>query len=210
MIKHPLFKNLNRLKTESLLSTMNNGDVIVRPSSKGMDYLVISWRITNDIYQHVDVKEEEKENLWSLGKTLFINDEKFEDLDEILARHIEPMISYCNEAMMHPKYLPEISSKSEIEAHLRRERHDQPKRILYYITAIHDQPGRFLLSYLPHETPYHEVITVTPNGFRFRKAFYPGLNELLNYFKKEYMKKGLTPASSTSSQRPASQPLTAR
>lgn len=46
--------------------------------------LALTWRVAPGIYSHVDIKEEGKENAFSLGKTLFIGTEEFEDLDEII------------------------------------------------------------------------------------------------------------------------------
>ena len=59
-----------------------------RPSSQGADHLTVSWKVTDDppIIAHIDVKEENKENDFSLGQSLWIGDEAFEDLDEIIAR----------------------------------------------------------------------------------------------------------------------------
>ena len=61
---------------------------IIRPSSQGADHLTVSWKVTDQppIIAHIDVKEENKENDFSLGQSLLIGDEAFEDLDEIIAR----------------------------------------------------------------------------------------------------------------------------
>ena len=42
--------------------------------------------MTDEIYQHIDVREEGKTNAFSLGNSLWIATEEFEDLDEIIAR----------------------------------------------------------------------------------------------------------------------------
>lgn len=54
---------------------MDQGDVIIRPSSKGENHLTVTWKVSDGIYQHVDVREEGKENAFSLGATLWINSE---------------------------------------------------------------------------------------------------------------------------------------
>ena len=43
-------------------------------------------QVTDEIYQHIDVREEGKTNAFSLGNSLWIGTEEFEDLDEIIAR----------------------------------------------------------------------------------------------------------------------------
>lgn len=57
------------------METMDQGDVIIRPSSKGENHLTVTWKVNDGIYQHVDVREEGKENAFSLGSTLWINTE---------------------------------------------------------------------------------------------------------------------------------------
>ena len=58
-----------------MMETMDQGDVIIRPSSKGENHLTVTWKVSDGIYQHVDVREEGKENAFSLGATLWINSE---------------------------------------------------------------------------------------------------------------------------------------
>lgn len=94
--------------------------------------------MADGIYQHVDVREEGKENAFSLGHTLWINNEvswfccwgggravvevllteffggffdslqEFEDLDEITARYIQPMASFARDMLGH-KYFQECN-----------------------------------------------------------------------------------------------------
>ena len=48
---------------------------------------------TNNIMSHIEIQEEDKDNQFSLGKKLRIDDEEFEDLDEVIARYVDPMVS---------------------------------------------------------------------------------------------------------------------
>jgi len=75
---------------------MEQGDVIFRPSSKGEDHLTVTWKVTDGIYQHIDVKEKGKINAFSLGSSLWIGGEEYEDLDEIMARFINPVSRASN------------------------------------------------------------------------------------------------------------------
>ena len=59
------------------------GDVLIRPSSKGQDHLTVTWKVTDGIHQHIDVLEKNKINAFSLGQSLWIGNEEFEDLDEV-------------------------------------------------------------------------------------------------------------------------------
>ena len=53
------------------------------------------------VYQHIDVREEGKENAFSLGRSLWIGNEEFEDLDEIIARHINPMANHVRDLLAY-------------------------------------------------------------------------------------------------------------
>lgn len=75
VIAHPSFHNINFKQAEKMMETMDQGDVIIRPSSKGENHLTVTWKVSDGIYQHVDVREEGKENAFSLGATLWINSE---------------------------------------------------------------------------------------------------------------------------------------
>lgn len=75
VIAHPSFHNISFKQAEKMMETMDQGDVIIRPSSKGENHLTVTWKVNDGIYQHVDVREEGKENAFSLGATLWINTE---------------------------------------------------------------------------------------------------------------------------------------
>ena len=75
VIAHPSFHNINFKQAEKMMESMDQGDVIIRPSSKGENHLTVTWKVADCIYQHIDVCEEGKENAFSLGHTLWINNE---------------------------------------------------------------------------------------------------------------------------------------
>lgn len=64
----------------------------------------MSWKVDDGIVQHIDVREREKTNSFSLGKLLLIGEEEFEDLDEIVARHVQPMVSLVRDIMTYRYY----------------------------------------------------------------------------------------------------------
>ena len=75
VVAHPSFRNIDYLTCEKELEGMEQGEVIIRPSSKGVDHLTVSWKVGEGVVQHVDVKEEGKVNSFSLGRSLWINNE---------------------------------------------------------------------------------------------------------------------------------------
>ncbi|KAG7253889.1 hypothetical protein CRUP_029382 [Coryphaenoides rupestris] len=73
-------EDTERRSSRPIRNSGAQGDLIIRPSSKGENHLTVTWKVTQGIYQHIDVREEGKENAFSLGHTLWINAEKMEEV----------------------------------------------------------------------------------------------------------------------------------
>lgn len=97
---------MNSKEAEDYLSGKGTGEIVIRPSSKDKDTLIITWAfqvvviclsvicIQENWYKHIEVKEENKASGGdTLGQSLYISGESecFSDLDEISARFIAPM-----------------------------------------------------------------------------------------------------------------------
>ncbi|XP_073421622.1 transcription elongation factor SPT6 [Dendrobates tinctorius] len=211
VIAHPSFHNINFKQAEKMMETMDQGDVIIRPSSKGENHLTVTWKVSEGIYQHVDVREEGKENAFSLGSTLWINTEEFEDLDEIIARFVQPMASFARDLINHKYYQDcNCGDKKKLEELLIKTKKEKPTFIPYYISASKELPGKFLLGYQPRAKPKVEFVTVTPEGFRYRGHVFPTVNGLFRWFKDHYQDPvpGITPSSSSRTRTPASMSAT--
>jgi transcription elongation factor SPT6 len=53
VIKHPNFHNFNATQAENYLDKQQRGDVVIRPSSKGVDHLAVTWKVEDKLYQHI-------------------------------------------------------------------------------------------------------------------------------------------------------------
>lgn len=53
VVKHPNFHNFRASEAENFLSTQQRGDVVIRPSSKGLDHLAVTWKVDDGLYQHL-------------------------------------------------------------------------------------------------------------------------------------------------------------
>ncbi len=105
VVKHPNFKPYNGLQAEEFLGSQAPGEVIIRPSSKGNDHLAITWKVADNVYQHLDVLEMQKENEFSVGKLLRIGGKyTYSDLDELIVDHVKAMARKVDEMMRHDKY----------------------------------------------------------------------------------------------------------
>lgn len=113
VIKHPLFRPFNATQAEEYLGSQAPGDVVIRPSSKGNDHLCVTWKVADGIYQHIDVLELQKENEFTVGRTLRIGGKyTYSDLDELIVDHVKAMARKVDELMQSDKY--QKLSKSEL------------------------------------------------------------------------------------------------
>lgn len=187
IIVHPAFHNKSYGEAVKIMANMDQGEVIIRPSSKGSDHLTVTWKVADDIYQHIDVREEGKENAFSLGQSLWIGNEEFEDLDEIIARHVTPMAAYARDLLGYKYYRDSAGGmKDKMEELLKEEKKKNAGKIHYFLSASKNYPGKFLLSYLPRGKIRHEYVSVTPEGFRFRQQVFESVNSLLKWFKEHF------------------------
>ncbi|KRZ60152.1 Transcription elongation factor SPT6, partial [Trichinella nativa] len=188
VIAHPSFRNCTCSEAEELLDQMDEGDAIIRPSSKGADFLTLTWKVCDGIYQHVSIREENKENSFTLGRSLIIGSEVYEDLDEILARFVHPVAMSVREVLTYKYYRDSNGGDTQIlENFLVEEKQKNGgNKIPYSLSACKDYPGKFLLSYLPNTHVRHEYFTALPDGFRFRGRVFNNLNNLLAWFKQHF------------------------
>ena len=193
VIAHPHFKNVGYAQAVEMLKEADIGDAIIRPSSKGNDHLTVTWKVGPGCYQHVDVLEEKKANSFSLGKKLVIEGEDYEDLDEILARFISPMVALVREVMSNKyfKTLEELEMNEDIkielvERYLLDERQKQPNKIPYVFLQCINLPCKFMLAYMIRHKVRCEYLTVTSEGYRFRQKIFRSFNELVSWFKQHF------------------------
>lgn len=112
VIKHPLFRPFNSLQAVEFLGSQSRGDVVIRPSSKGPDHLAVTWKVSDGIFQHIDVLELDKENEFSVGKILKVGGRyTYSDLDDLIFNHIKALSKKVDEMMLNEKF--QEGSKAE-------------------------------------------------------------------------------------------------
>ncbi|XP_031780062.1 transcription elongation factor SPT6-like [Nasonia vitripennis] len=201
LIVHPAFRNATYAEAEELLKTMSQGEAIIRPSSKGDNHLTVTWKVTDDVHQHIDVLEERKEQPYALGRTLRIGHEEFDDLDEILARHVDSMAASVRELISFRReyYVPRVMGLKEKAEEILRDRQSRDASKTHYILSpSKSHPGKFLLSYLPRTRCAHEYIAVVSKGFQFRGYTFTRFSELMGWFKKHFNDRHYSAAASSS------------
>ena len=105
IFKHPLFKPFNSAQAQEYLGSQSRGDVVIRPSSKGLDHLAVTWKVSDNIYQHIDVLELGKSSQIASGTMFKIGGRyNYSDLDELIVNHVKAMAKKVDEMMTHDKY----------------------------------------------------------------------------------------------------------
>ncbi|KAI9470095.1 MAG: SH2 domain-containing protein [Benjaminiella poitrasii] len=186
VIKHPLFRPFNHIEAEDYLSTRQRGDIVIRPSSHGYDHIAITWKVDEDIYQHVDVVEVKNKNDPHAPARLKIGHYTFEDLDELIVTYIEAVARKVEELMAHPKYRP--GGIRALNEHLTAQTQANPKMSAYGFCQS-EKPGYFDLGFKVsiRSPPMRWVVRVLPDGYRLRDVSYPQVDDLINGFKHHIM-----------------------
>eukprot|EP01018_Ginkgo_biloba_P029203 Gb_29261 [translate_table: standard] len=187
MIVHPRFQNISVDEAVEALSDKDAGESIIRPSSRGPSYLTLTLKVYDGVYAHKDIVEGGKDHrdftsFLRLGKTLSIGEDTFEDLDEVIDRYVDPLVSNLKAMLAYRKF--RRGSKGEVDDVLRKEKLENPSRILYYFCVSHEHPGAFMLSYIRSTNPHHEYVGLYPKGFKFRKRMFDNLDKLVAYFQR--------------------------
>ncbi|KAI9849087.1 MAG: Transcription elongation factor spt6 [Sclerophora amabilis] len=184
VIKHPLFRNFNSLQAEEYLGSQARGDAVIRPSSKGPDHIAITWKVSDNVYQHLDVLELDKENEFSVGRTLKIGGRyTYSDLDELIVNHVKAMARKVDEITLHEKF--QGGSKSDTERWLTTYTEANPKRSVYAFCIDPKHPGYFFLCFKAgqHAMLATWSVKIIPQAFELRNNAYPDMRALCNGFK---------------------------
>jgi transcription elongation factor SPT6 len=104
VVNHPLFFSFNAAQAEEYLGSKELGEVVIRPSSKGFDHLAVTWKVSDNAFQHIDVLEMNKASEYSLGKQLRIEKAVYSDLDELIVNHVEAMAKKVTEIMKDDRF----------------------------------------------------------------------------------------------------------
>ncbi|GJR37279.1 transcription elongation factor SPT6 [Tanacetum coccineum] len=148
MIVHPRFQNITADEAMEMLSDKEPGESIIRPSSRGTSYLTLTLKIYKDVYAHKDIIEDGKENkgpgMLRLGKTLKIGEDVFEDLDEVMDRYVDPLVTHLKKMLEYRKF--KEGGKAEVDESLRKEKMENPSRIVYSFGISHEHPSTFILT----------------------------------------------------------------
>jgi transcription elongation factor SPT6 len=174
---HRHFQNKNRAESEEFLATKPIGSYLIHPTSK-KNYLSITSRFHFDTFAHISVEE-------LPDGTLKIDKEVYDNLDDLVARFMEPMLINVKELESAPCF--KVLNKADMIPFIQAEKRSTPNRSPYHIAPSQEKPGFFVLYYIPGSTTVQkEYVHVVPDGFKYRSIIHKSVNRLIAYFKKHF------------------------
>ncbi|KAM3738631.1 hypothetical protein ACB098_09G144400 [Castanea mollissima] len=187
MIVHPHFQNITLDEAKEFLSDKDPGQSIISPSCHGPSHLILTLKVYDGVYAHKDIVEGGKEHkgitsILRIGKSLKIGEDTFEDLDEVMDRYVDPLVSHLKGMLSYRKFRK--GSKAEVDELLRIEKSENPMRIVYCFSISHEHPGTFILTYIKSTNTHHQCIGLYPKGFKFRNRMFEDIDQLVAYFQR--------------------------
>ncbi|KAI6132188.1 SH2 domain-containing protein [Pisolithus croceorrhizus] len=184
VIKHPNFHNFNASQAENFLEKQQRGDVVIRPSSKGVDHLAVTWKVDDKLYQHIDVTEINTPS----GPILAVDDKhQYADLDELIVNHVQAIARKVEELMAHEKF--KHGPEDELHLSLKNFVAANPAKSAYGFTLNRRKPGHFNLCFLANKNATVQTwpVRVTPESYCLFEAPVAGVPELCDAFKVRHL-----------------------
>ena len=121
-----------------MLKASDIGQIYFRPSTRGPDHLNCTWKFFENVIVHLDIVEEKGSRLPGahIGSKLWISDESFDNLQEIIERYITPCNRLLREVLVHAKFL-KCEKIENLETFLKKEKAEEQAKIPYRLT-LHD------------------------------------------------------------------------
>lgn len=181
-VQHPLYYNFNFKQAEEFLAPKNVGDCVIRPSSKGSNYLTVTWKVANNLFQHLLIEERNNGRF----KEFIVEGKKYSDLDQLVFQHIQAIAKKVEEMVRHPKFRE--GTLTEVNEWLESYTRANPKSSAYVFCYDHKLPGSFLLLFKVNVTTpistWH--VRTEADGYTLKGFSYPNMLRLCNGFKQTF------------------------
>ncbi|PXF48492.1 Transcription elongation factor SPT6-like [Gracilariopsis chorda] len=195
IVQHPFFHDIAGETAIEQLKGRLPGDIILRPSQYKADRVVFSCKFAAHVGDadshkgifHVDCKMDYDPEDDSVPVRLRIEDNIYEDVEQVLEQYLRPIISNLTESLDHRKFKEgDIQSLRDYVSLTKKE---NPKSIPYVIGLSDTKPAHLTLVYIPGMTTVElEEIRVVPDGYKLRSVLHKNLDVLIAWFKKNMRK----------------------
>ncbi|KAF5373643.1 hypothetical protein D9758_000608 [Tetrapyrgos nigripes] len=196
-IKHPNFHNFNASQAEAYLDKQPQGEVVIRPSSKGSDHLAVTWKVDEKLYQHIGKSSFITSYVTEVGgdptgqgvggKLIVDNSHTYADLDELIVNHVHAMVRRVEELTAHDRF--KHGSEDELHLFLKNQLAANPAKSMYGFTLNRKRPGHFNLCFLANKQSAVQTwpVRVTPDAYFLFDAAAVGVPELCDAFKVRHL-----------------------
>lgn len=184
-VKHVFFHNFTSKQAEEYLAPMARGELVIRPSSRGPNHLAVTWKVDQNLYQHLDVVERVTHSRGGgETKTYMVHGYKYSDLDELVTFHVGKLAKYVEQMTSNDRFQKRL--RAECELYLESYIKANSGRGYYIFSYDHKRPGWFLLLFKGSERSKVNAlpVEVTPNGYKLYSYEYALVGLLSNGFKK--------------------------
>ncbi|GFR40315.1 hypothetical protein Agub_g851, partial [Astrephomene gubernaculifera] len=200
-IRHPMFKNISQVEANTSLAKpeVPVGSAIIRPNVRGNQHLLdVSIKTAhgpqsgNPVIMVVQLQEADKPAGRAAHLTLAppfsidlgycgLGTVQYEDLDQVIADFVEPLVQNCMAVTSHRKYMD--AAQTLVEERVRTEKQANPKVHPYYLTM--HKGNTFYIIFCVASSVHKEPFHATPKGFYFRSRTYSDIEHVLGTFKKQ-------------------------
>ncbi|CAN8076025.1 unnamed protein product [Agarophyton chilense] len=191
IVQHPLFHDIPGETAIEQLKGRLPGDIIIRPSQYKSDGVVFSCKFAAHVGDadshkgifHVDCRMDYDPDDDAVPVRLCIDDNIYEDVEQILEQYLRPIISNLTESLDHRKF--KHGDLLSLQNYVSAAKRQNPKGIPYIIGLSDRKPAHLTIVYIPGEkTVRSEEIRVVPDGYKLRSVLHKNLDVLIAWFKK--------------------------
>ncbi|KAG2438290.1 hypothetical protein HYH02_010988 [Chlamydomonas schloesseri] len=198
-IRHPMFKNISQLDAVTALGPKEVpvGSAIIRPSYRRnpneLDVTIkIAQLAAGPVFAVAFLREADKPQGRAAHLTLAppftvdaghcgLGNLVYEDLDQVIADYVEPLVSHCQQLTSHRKFLD--ATPPEVEERVRGEKRANPAVHPYYL-ALREKNAQAQIVFCYSSSVHRESFYVTPRGYYFRGRLHGSVDGMLAVFKK--------------------------
>ncbi|KIY42862.1 hypothetical protein FISHEDRAFT_63136 [Fistulina hepatica ATCC 64428] len=129
------------------IAKQQHGGVVIRPSSKGISHLTVTWKADNQLYQHIDIMESNADPTGqTVGGLIIDKNHTYSDLNDLIVNHVQAMAHEVEELMMHKHF--KLGKDDDLHTFLKNQLMANPAKSMYGFTLNRKCPGHFNLYFL--------------------------------------------------------------